>query len=109
MTIEEFENKWGHLIHSTLMSDLLTDTDKLKKRNKVFVVKRDFEYFGLNRTQVIVIAALNKETATNYIEEKLGGTCDPIWLMNATFDTIYEQNDQNPEKIQAKILYNIVI
>ena len=77
--------------------------------NKTFVLDKTYDHFFGTTTQVVVIAAVDKETAAKYINEKLGFEVYPhelIWLMDANYKTIYDERGSKPLEVQAKILYN---
>jgi hypothetical protein len=76
--------------------------------NKIYT----FEYTGLNTFDkmchfVIVVAASNSEVARAYVKEKIGIDTEGVWLMNATYPTIYSSNGATPLPVQAKILSNL--
>lgn len=78
--------------------------------NKVYVS----EFKGKNSMNsfshlVIIIAASSTEVAKQYIWDKVGYKLEPVWLMNTVYPTIWDQSGRNPEPIQAKILYKLII
>lgn len=77
--------------------------------NKTFVFEKTYDHFFGTTTQVVVIAASDKETAAEHIKEKLGFDILPhelVWLMDANYKTIYDQTGRKPLEKQAQILYN---
>lgn len=77
--------------------------------NKIFVldIVKESSFVGM-RKHVLIIAADSKETATQYLKDKLSYDCNPNeldWLMNANHEIIYDQTGKKAD-VQAKILYN---
>jgi len=71
--------------------------------NKTFVA--DFYYDGFFKTHnIIIIAAKDEETASDYIYQKFSVKPKLTWLMNCNYQTVYDQNG-NADNVQAKILY----
>jgi len=76
--------------------------------NKTFVLDITKETGFGKRKQVVIVAAVDKETAAMYLKDKLGFDGVPnelTWLMNNDHTTIYDQRG-NVHPIQAKIMYN---
>lgn len=79
----------------------------MNKPNHIYVCEyKGKNDFGGKSHFVITVAASDSDTAKDYVKEKIGFDCIPIWLMNAEYPTIYTSNGSVPEKIQAKILMN---
>ena len=80
--------------------------------NKTFVLDTIKETgFGTKRRHVVMVAAANKETAAEYLREKLGFDGVPndlTWLMSTNHVTLYDQTGNKELNVQAKILYNTV-
>jgi hypothetical protein len=77
--------------------------------NKIFVC----EYKGTRGEfkdvlihSVIVVVAPNSETAKEYVKEQIGFEAEPVWLINALYPTIYDNNGNKPLDKQVKILSN---
>lgn len=83
--------------------------NKIKYPNKTFVA--DFHHtsiFGVSN-HVVIITASDKETACEYLKDKLsyeGTPNDLIWLMDTNHKTLYDQTGNKKLKVQAKILFN---
>jgi len=58
------------------------------------------------RTVIVLVAAFDKNTAEEYVFQKLGLHENAVWIMNAVYPTIYSRDGSKPEPIQATILYN---
>ena len=61
------------------------------------------------RKQVVIVAAVNKETAAQHLRDKLGFDGDAnelVWLMGTNHGTLYDQTGNKELAVQAKILYN---
>lgn len=78
--------------------------------NKTFVVdyERYNEFVEGRIKNVVIIVADSKETAQNYLYDKLGIKADLIWLMGCNHPTLYDQTGNKPLNVQAKIMYNTV-
>lgn len=80
--------------------------------NKTFVLDTIKETgFGTKRRHIVMVAAVNKETAAEYLKEKLGFDGVPndlTWLMSTNHVTLYDQTGNKELNVQAKILYNAV-
>lgn len=75
--------------------------------NKIFAIEYKGENpFGGISHFVIVVASSSREIARQYVKEKIGIDAEPIWLMNATYPTIYTSDGSVPANVQATILYN---
>lgn len=74
--------------------------------NKIFVVEYTGSSMIGNTYRQVVIAASNKQVAQKHVKNIIGIDVEPIWLMNATYPTIYVGDGSVPKEIQAKILYN---
>lgn len=75
--------------------------------NKIYVIEyKGPNYFDGNSHFVIVVAAENASLAQEYVKNKIGINLEPVLLLNAAYPTIYTQDGNSPEPIQAKILYN---
>lgn len=83
--------------------------------NKTFILDKVVEQpIGndvIKRKHIVVIAASDKETAAQYLRDKLGfrGDANELqWLMNCDYTTMYDQTGTKELNVQAKILYNTV-
>jgi hypothetical protein len=78
--------------------------------NKTFVLDIIKETgFGTKRRHIVMVAAKDKETAAEYLKDKLGFDGVPndlTWLMNTHHITLYDQTGRKELEVQAKILYN---
>lgn len=77
--------------------------------NKIFILsgERKLKNFDITFHYVIIIAADSKETAQEYLEETKGtNLVEPVWLMGASYQTIWTQDGSKPEPVQAKILFS---
>lgn len=98
---------------------VLTDNDQggitmngIERPNKTFVLDKTYDHFFGRTTQIVIIAASDKETAAKHINEKLGFEISPnelVSLTDANYKTIYDEKGQMPLEVQAKILYNTSI
>jgi len=75
--------------------------------NKIYVC----EYKGDNCFNgeshfVVIVAASDSETAKKHVKEKIGFDCEPLWLMNAGYPTIYNTFGRTPLNVQVQILSN---
>lgn len=75
--------------------------------NKIYVCeyKGDNQFNGKSHF-VVVVAASSSEVAKVHVKEKIGFDCEPKWLMNAGYQTIYNQFGNKPLDVQVKILSN---
>lgn len=89
--------------------------NRIPTPNKVFVLTCVYKsYFnsGLERL-VLLIAAESVDVAESYFKSvyKIDETPDRVvdlactWIMGASYQTIYEQNGENPKEVQASILF----
>jgi len=80
--------------------------------NKTFVLDTIKETgFGTKRRHIVLVAAVNKETAAQHLKDKLGFEGVPndlTWLMSTNHVTLYDQTGNKELNVQAKILYNAV-
>ena len=80
--------------------------------NKTFVLDTIKETgFGTKRRHIVLVAAKDKETAAEYLKDKLGFDGVPndlTWLMSTNHVTLYDQTGNKELNVQAKILYNAV-
>jgi len=79
--------------------------------NKTFVLDTETETEFGKRKHVIIIVAEDKETAAQYLKDKLGFKGSPndlTWLMDTNHPTIYDQTGKTALNVQAKIMYNTV-
>lgn len=78
--------------------------------NKTFVFEKTYDHHFGTTTQIVIIAASDKETAIEYIKEKLEfsdvTSNDITWLMDVNYKTIYDQNGFKPSEKQVRILYS---
>ena len=77
--------------------------------NKTFVLEYTHTHSFGTTTHVVIIAAIDKETANQHLNDKLGYKGVPndlMWLMDTNHPTIYDQTGNKPLEVQAKILYN---
>ena len=76
--------------------------------NKTFVLDIVRET-GYKRKHLVIVAAVDKETAAQHLKDKLGFDGVPndlTWLMNTNHTTMYDQTGNKELNVQAKILYN---
>jgi len=81
----------------------------IQRPNKTFVADFTYDHQFGTTTQVIIVTASDKETACQYLKDKVGYKGEPndlIWLMDTNHPTIYDQTGSKPLEVQAKILYN---
>jgi len=65
--------------------------------------------FGTKRRHIVMVAAKDKETAADYLKDKLGFDGVPndlTWLMDTHHIKLYDQTGRKELAVQAKILYN---
>ena len=75
--------------------------------NKIYVC----EFSGDNNIMgtshfVVIVAASDSEVAKKHVKERIGFDCEPLWLMNAVYPTIYDTFGRTPLNVQVKILSN---
>jgi len=84
----------------------------MKYPNKTFVLEHSQDtHFGTSK-HVVMVVGNTKETACQYLKDKLGFKGEPndlIWLMDTNHPTLYDQRGLKPLVIQAKIIYNTSI
>lgn len=76
--------------------------------NKTFVLDKKFDHFFGTSTHFIVIAAVDKETAAQYLKDKLNIEIHPnefVWMMDMNYKTVYDTNGK-PQDTQARIMYH---
>lgn len=79
--------------------------------NKTFVLEIETQCEFGTSIHVVIIVAKDKETAAQYLKDKLGFDGVPndlIWLMDTNHPTIYDQTGNKELNVQAKIMYNTV-
>ena len=108
---EDFRKEWDEIEKLGLKGIPVIDfLNNVQHPNKTFVldITKDTP-FG-KRKHIVIVAARDKETATQYLKDKLGFDGVPnelTWLMDCDHTTIYDQRG-NVHPIQAKIMYNTV-
>jgi len=81
-------------------------------KNKIFVFEKTYDHFFGTTTTILILMALDKETATEYIKDKFALNVSPnelTWLMGADYESIYDQNGVTPLEKQVRILYQTTI
>ena len=76
--------------------------------NKTFVLDKKIDHFFGSSTHFIVIAAVDKETASKHLKDILNLEVHPnelVWLMDTNYKTIYDTNGKTKD-IQAQIQYH---
>ena len=79
-----------------------------KYPNKIYVCEHKGEntFTGGHYHYVVIVAAINRNTARQYVKEKIGFECEPVWLMDAVYPTIWTSDGSISASLQVKILSN---